>query len=66
MNKTYFNNQKITAYDNYNYFIMKMIVKIIKSNKLLLLNNLKNYFVNSHKNKQKQIFIVDFLYPQHH
>lgn len=29
MNKIYFNNQKIMAYDNYNYFIMKMIVKII-------------------------------------
>lgn len=51
MNKTYFNNQKIMAYDNYNYFIMKMIVKIIictlKLSIMLVISGIFNYlFIN--------------------
>ena len=49
MNKTYFNNQKITAYDNYNYFIMKMIVKVIictlKLSIMLVISSIFNYLL---------------------
>lgn len=51
MNKSYFNNQKVIAYDNYNYFIMRMIVKVIqcilKISIILLISGILNYtFIN--------------------
>ncbi len=51
MNKTYFNNQKLIAYDNYNYFVMKMIVKVIiyllRLSIMLIISSIFNYlFIN--------------------
>lgn len=51
MNKSYFDKQVRLAYDNYNYFFMKMIVKILQiSLKLaciLLISGIFNYtFIN--------------------
>ena len=47
MNKSFFDKQVKLAYDNYNYFFMKMIVKILQiSLKLaivLLISEIFNY-----------------------
>lgn len=51
MNKSFFDKQVKLAYDNYNYFFMKMIVKILqislKLATVLLISEIFNYtFVN--------------------
>ena len=48
MNKSFFDKQVKLAYDNYNYFFMKMIVQIsLKLATVLLISEIFNYtFVN--------------------
>lgn len=47
--KSYFNNQKIIAYDNYNYFVMVMVVKVIiyllRLSIVLIISSIFNYLL---------------------